>query len=316
MTSESGVIARLRSSSSSWCSSCLGGRARSRTSPRAWSRRRPGCAGRRRVERGGQLGRRRPRGWRPRSTRSRRRPRRSRPATAPSSRSWRTRRGGCPRRADASGTRSGPGSTVVPDRVERRHAVLPPLAQHLGGRGRPPRCGRRGSPPRRRRSGRARPARARGATRHGQPPAPPAAACTTLRSLTAGRLGASTAGVAATADRSPRVAPRRGPDRRALEVVVVVDGQQVGERRRLREQLECQPVPGVVGVEQVAGEREQPPAILGADVADGQVLVQPRPASGSAKVAALGVTHSWPPHRSRARCIIAGSCVQASTRPV
>jgi hypothetical protein len=54
----------------------------------------------------------------------------------------------------------------------------------------------------------------------------------------------------------------------------------MGERRRLREQLERQAVAGVVGVEQVAREREQAAAILGLDPIDRQVLVQPRAGLG------------------------------------
>ena len=63
---------------------------------------------------------------------------------------------------------------------------------------------------------------------------------------------------------------------RAGEVEVVVDGEDVREGRRLREELERQPVPGVVGVEQVAREGEQPPPVLGARTAERVVLLEPR----------------------------------------
>src|SRR3954451_8163422 len=62
---------------------------------------------------------------------------------------------------------------------------------------------------------------------------------------------------------------------RTREVVVVVDGEQVRERRRLGEELERQPVARVVGVHQVAREGQQLAPLLGVHVADPVVLLQP-----------------------------------------
>src|SRR5712692_11016499 len=64
---------------------------------------------------------------------------------------------------------------------------------------------------------------------------------------------------------------------RRLEIESRIDGVQVREGRRLREELEGEPVTGIVGIEEVPREGEQTAPILGAPgLVHGIVFVEPR----------------------------------------
>ena len=76
---------------------------------------------------------------------------------------------------------------------------------------------------------------------------------------------------------------------RPRPVEAAVDRGQVGERRRLREELERQPVAGVVGVEQVARVGQQPAPVLGRPaLVDGVELLHPRPGLGAGERGRVG----------------------------
>src|SRR5437763_38988 len=65
---------------------------------------------------------------------------------------------------------------------------------------------------------------------------------------------------------------------RPIPVEVPIDRGEMGEGRRLSEELEGQPVAGIVRVEEIAGEGEQLPAVVGEPAfIDRIVLLQPRP---------------------------------------
>ena len=232
----------------------------------------------RRRRRGARSARRRRRdAWPPRWPRCRRRPQRSRPGWRRPT-AWRTPRGGCRRTGGGSGTRSARAATDFPV-ASSVWTSLSPQSRITSAVSPTATICRRGSRPLRRRSSRARPVPT---PRRGSPRSRTRAswaAWMTLRSLT---TPSSSAPGQSRAPSHVVSMPRVATDKvhRAVEVVVVVDGQQVREGRRLSEQLERQSMPGVVGVEQVAGKGEQPAALLGADLADGQVLVQPRSGLG------------------------------------
>src|SRR5471032_3475028 len=64
--------------------------------------------------------------------------------------------------------------------------------------------------------------------------------------------------------------------KRTVEIKVAIHGAQMRERWRLGKQLERQPMSGVVGIQQVTGERKQLTAVIGDPVLiDGVVLVEP-----------------------------------------
>src|ERR1700731_2307783 len=64
---------------------------------------------------------------------------------------------------------------------------------------------------------------------------------------------------------------------RYVPVEIPVNRGEVGKRRRLGEELEGQPVTGIVGVEQVAREGEQAPTVLGPPIrVDRVVFFGPR----------------------------------------
>ena len=93
--------------------------------------------------------------------------------------------------------------------------------------------------------------------------------------------------IAARRGHRERVPCRRGPCPKAgrfadeierpVPVEAAVDGGEVGEGRRLREELESEPVAGIVGIEEVAGEGEELPPVLGEPaLVDRVELVEPR----------------------------------------
>src|SRR5471032_3489154 len=64
--------------------------------------------------------------------------------------------------------------------------------------------------------------------------------------------------------------------KRTVEIKVAVHGAKMSKRWRLGKQLERQPMSGVVGIQQVTGEREQLAAVIGDPVfINGVVLVEP-----------------------------------------
>ena len=64
---------------------------------------------------------------------------------------------------------------------------------------------------------------------------------------------------------------------RRVPIEIPVHRGEVCKRRRLREELESQPVTGIIGVEQVAREREQAPAVFGPPIrVDRVVFFEPR----------------------------------------
>ena len=98
---------------------------------------------------------------------------------------------------------------------------------------------------------------------------------------------------------------------------VAVDRGQVGERRRLGEQLEGQPVAGVVGVQQVAGEGQQPAAVLRLPaLVDGVELLHPRPGLGAGEGGRVGRHADLAADTARARCASspAAACRRARGR--
>ena len=104
---------------------------------------------------------------------------------------------------------------------------------------------------------------------------------------------------------------------RYVPVEIPVNRGEVGKRRRPGEELEGQPVTGIIGVEQVAREGEQAPTVLGPPIrVDRVVFFEPRCGFWVLERRKSEVTQIWPPHSSRQTCIIVFSCEQASTRPV
>ena len=76
---------------------------------------------------------------------------------------------------------------------------------------------------------------------------------------------------------------------RRVPVEIPVDRGEVGKGRRLGEQLEGQPVTGVIGVEQVAREGEQTPAVLGSPIrVDRVVFFKPRCGFGVLECGEIG----------------------------
>ena len=104
---------------------------------------------------------------------------------------------------------------------------------------------------------------------------------------------------------------------RTREIKGIVDSVQIVEVGGLGELHKGQPVAGVIGIEEVTGEGQEFAAVLGQPIVIERVeFLEPLArAPGAANEAASGVTQIWPPHSSRAMCIICGRLAQAWTRP-